>query len=222
MKDKLTPEQKSLFQALIDEGSKGRPPQLPPKLFVLIGLVGAGKSSVAKHIAEKENGTVIVNANDIRLRLRKIQNSYANDRLVGELTILGLLNRGYSVVADSDHGDERKMKSLLSQVKDVQDLEVHYIRVHADFEVIAQRAIDKTASEGETIYSVAVEKSNDKISPATIRLREFWRRTPHHYDWIEEIGGQWKLKEPTLSLLADLDTGGDWEKELDKALATLK
>jgi predicted kinase len=223
MKEKLTLEQEMLGQALITEGSKRRPPSPPPRLFVLIGLVGAGKSSVAKYIAEKREGTIVVNANDIRLRLRKIQNSYANDRLVGEFTIFGLLNRGYSVVADSDHGDERKRKSLLSQLKDIQDLkiEVHYIRVYADFEVIAQRIFEKTKYEGETIYSVAVEGLKDRISSAVIRLREFWRRTPHHYDWIEEVGGQWKLKEPPVPLLADLDTGSDWQKELDKALATL-
>ncbi len=191
------------------------------QLFCIIGLVGAGKSAVAGHIAEKI-GARVVNANDIRLKLRKAQGSYTNDRIVGEKLILKLLEKGYSVVADSDHGDERKRKSLLARVKDVPDLQIHYIRVHADFEVITQRIFEKTKYEGETIYSVAVEGLKDRVSSAVIRLREFWRRTPHHYDWIEEGGGQWKLKAPSVTLLADLDTGGDWQKELDKALATLK
>jgi predicted kinase len=212
MKEKLTTAQHELGLALIAEVPYQS--ELRPRLFILIGQVGAGKSSVAKYIAKKIKSAAIVSANDIRLRLRKVQNSYAGDRAVGEFVIYGLLNRGYTVIADSDHGDERKRKSLLARVKGIPNLEVHYIRVHADYDVLAQRIFEKTKYEGETIYSVAAEKSKERVSSAVIRLREFWRRTPHHYDWVEQGGGQWKLKKPPVKLLADLDTGGDWEAEL--------
>ncbi|MDR3557916.1 MAG: hypothetical protein P4L61_00095 [Candidatus Pacebacteria bacterium] len=225
MKNKLTPQQHKVGLDLIAQGSKRRPVSGPRRLYILIGQVGAGKSSVANHIAKSKEGTVVVNANDIRLRLQKAQGSYSGDRAVGEFVIYGLLCRGYSVVADSDHGDERKRKSLLAQTKDVPDLAVCFIRVHADFEIIARRAIEKTFSEGETIYSSPAGARSDlgfSAAPAALRLREFWRRTPHHYDWSETNGGEWKLKKPSVPLLADLDTGGDWQTELDKALAMLK
>ena len=47
---------------------------LPLRLFVIIGQVGAGKSTIARYIAEK-TGATVVNANDIRLKLRKAQKS---------------------------------------------------------------------------------------------------------------------------------------------------
>ena len=121
--DKLTLTQHYVGLTLIDEGSKRQTSGRPLRLYVLVGQVGAGKSSVANHIAKNKEGTIVVNANDIRLRLRKAQNSYEGDRAVGEFTIWGLLDRGYSVVADSDHGDERKRKSLLSAVKVIPNLE---------------------------------------------------------------------------------------------------
>ena len=65
---------------------RGVPPKgeaLPPRLFVIIGQVGAGKSTIAKRIAQM-TGAIVVNANDIRLKLRKAQNSYANERFLGE------------------------------------------------------------------------------------------------------------------------------------------
>ena len=107
-------------------------------------------------------------------------------------------------------------------INELKGLKVHYVRAYADFEVVAERIIKKTTLEGETIYSVAADASKGAAMPAVIRLREFWRRTPHHYDWVEEVGGQWKLKGPPVPLLADLDTGGDWEVELHKAITTLQ
>jgi len=218
--EKLTTIQHELGLALIAEapyqsGSR-------PKLFVLIGQVGAGKSSVARYIAGKIESAVIVNANDIRLRLRKVQNSYVGDRAVGEFVIHGLLNQGNTVIADSDHGDERKRKSLLARVKGIPNLEIYYIRVHAGYDILAQRIFEKTKYEGETIYSVAADNSKESVSPAIIRLREFWRRTPHHYDWVEQGGGQWKLKKPPVKLLVDLDTGGYWQSDLFDVFARLK
>ena len=57
MKDKLTLEQEMLAQATVAEGKQQnycRMPLVQPKLFILIGQVGAGKSSVNRHTKRQQ------------------------------------------------------------------------------------------------------------------------------------------------------------------------
>jgi hypothetical protein len=58
---------------------------------------------------------------------------------------------------------------------------------------------------------------------ATIALREMWRRTPHHYQWTSQGGGNWLLKKlPFVDFEIDTTDGKKWKSRAKKIATILK
>ena len=82
----------------------------------IVGLVGSGKSMVAKALAERI-GAVVVEGDALRVALRKVgAASYDRARKIGEDTALQMLALGNSVIFDSDHEPLTKRASVREKI----------------------------------------------------------------------------------------------------------
>ncbi|MEK7535520.1 MAG: hypothetical protein AAB590_00690 [Patescibacteria group bacterium] len=114
---------------------------------------------------------------------------------------------------NSDHIEAIK-RTEVGKVAKKYGASVVYLRVLCERDVLIGRTISAW-NLGE-FYEGASSVWKGKEKPAVVKLREFWRRTPHHYDWKDEGGGTWVPKKLKIAKLITLDTtdGKTWKKEV--------
>ncbi len=180
-----------------------------PIVIALIGLIGSGKLIVSGELTKQINATVIV-ADAIRVALRKQKQGYEQIGSVSEKVALHVLKKEGNVILCSDFVDSQKRKKLEEKAKKFQ-AKVFYIRTIADRDVMIERLV-------KTKYN----PSRDLFKDNTIAVREMWRRTPHHYRWENKQGGRFILRKLRIPLLAEIDTGNDWKKQVKKVAQKIK
>jgi predicted kinase len=190
-----------------------------PVIVAIIGLVGSGKSSVARELAE-HIGATIVNGDDVRIELRKQNERYDRARLLAENIALEIIQQGGDVILDSDFIDPKKRASLREKARKAK-VQLVFICTYADFDVVTGRILTADyKNEIDDFFGGASSKwqGSDQSKGAAVKLREMWRRTPHHYHWQNKGGGKWTIKNPPCKVLADIDTTdeAEWKKEVDK------
>ena len=93
-----------------------------PKLIVMIGIPGSGKSTFARHYVEQANlmTTIWVSRDDIRYSLLSDGDDYfSKEKDVFEFFIKAInagLADGMDVIADATHLNSRSRKKLLSRI----------------------------------------------------------------------------------------------------------
>lgn len=180
-----------------------------PIVVAMVGLIGSGKSSVAKELAKQINATVIT-GDAIRVALRKQKQDYGQVRSITEKSATFVLKKGGNVVLDSDFIDSQKRKRLEEKVKKLQ-AKVLYIRTIADRDIMIERLIK------------AKYNSNiDLFKNSSIAIREMWRRTPNHYRWEAKKGGRFTLRKLRIPFFAEINTDDNWKKEVKKAVQRIK
>ena len=189
-----------------------------PMVVALIGLVGSEKSSVASELAEHISATVI-EGNRIRVHLRKEGEHYKGARKIAENVLVRLVSRGENVILDSDHIDPKKRASLRQKVKKTR-ARLIFIRIHADYDIMAGRIIAADyQNQPDDFFGGASTKwkGDEQSRGAVVKLREMWRRTPHHYRWQNKGGDKWIQKKLPFSVFAEIDTSdAEWRKEVQK------
>jgi len=194
-----------------------------PIIVALIGLVGSGKSSVAKELAKHIGGTVI-EGDAIRIELRKQGERYKKARAIAENVAMEVIKQGGNVILDSDFVDEKKRASLREKVRKV-GVRLVFIRIHCDFDVMAGRVLTATYhNRVDDFFGGASSKWQGSVQSkgAAVKIREMWRRTPHHYRWINQGGGKWVLKKFPFNIFAEIDTTTDsWKREVKKCAKKL-
>lgn len=191
-----------------------------PVVVAFFGLVGSGKSSVAQELAKHIGGTVI-EGDAIRVNLRKIGERYKYVRQIAENAALEVLKRGGNAVFDADFADEKKRASVREKVREAGAWLV-YVRTSADPHVMLGRILSAEYRRSPDDFfggaKTKWEEGTDQQRGAVIKFGEAWRRTPHHYRWVNEGGGKWVLKKPPVPLLADIDTTNPtlWKEEVSK------
>ncbi len=185
-------------------------------IIAMIGLVGSGKSSVARELAAHIGATVI-NADDIRVELRKLHEKLELARAIAEDAVLEVAKQGGSAILDSDFIDTAKRASLREKARKI-GIRPEFVCVYADFDVMAGRII--TASYHDHVddfFGGAESKWNGPSKGAAVKMRELWRRTPLHYRWVNKSGGRWEIKNPPCAVLADIDTTDpvSWKREVE-------
>lgn len=172
------------------------------------GLVGSGKSSVAQELARQIGGTVI-EGDAVRVQLRKVGEKYLYVRQIAEDAVLEILKRGGNVIYDADFADMKKRASLKAKVRKA-GARLVYVRTSADPHVMLGRMLlaEYRRSQDDFFGGAKTkwEGGTDQQRGAVIKFGEAWRRTPHHYRWVNEGGGKWVLRKPPVPLLADIDT----------------
>lgn len=188
-----------------------------PVIIAMIGLVGSGKSSVARELGPQIGATVI-NADDIRVELRKAKEGFEHVRAIAEDVALAVVKQGGNVILDSDFIDAAKRASLREKARKV-GARVEFICVYADFDVMAGRIITSGYRDhADDFFGGAESKwqGSAQSKGAVVAMRELWRRTPLHYRWINKGGGRWEIKNPPCVVVADIDTADSalWRREV--------
>ena len=172
-----------------------------PVIVAVIGLVGSGKSSVAQELA-RHIGATVINGDDVRLSLRKQNERYEQARAIAENAALEVVKRGGSAILDSDFIDPKKRAGILEKAR-AAGVRLVFICTYADFDVMVGRALtaDYRNSVDDFFGGASSQwKGSGQSKGAVVKIREMWRRTPHHYRWVNKGGGQWKIKNPPCEL----------------------
>ena len=170
-----------------------------PVLIAMIGLVGSGKSTVAKFVASKI-GAKLLSGDKIRLQLRKEGKSYDQKGQIMESEALKALKMGRSVILDSDHIssiEELEKKCLERNIK------LFTLYVTCDPDIAIGRIIN---SRVEQFFKGASSSWIGARKGAVVKLREMWRRTPLHFNWSPEKGGKWTPNTATSDKFFHIDT----------------
>lgn len=186
-----------------------------PVIVGLIGLIGSGKTTIAKELTILIGATV-VSGDGIRVCLRKEKEKYDNARLIVENVAIEVINKGGNVIVDSDFIDQKKRVSLKEKAKKF-GAKVVFIRTYADLDVMIGRTVDfDYKNNPEDFFGGASSIWQGENKGAVVKLREMYRRLPHHYRWLNKSYGKWVLKKLPFKIFAEIDTSREnkWKQEV--------
>lgn len=114
-----------------------------PFIVATIGLVGSGRTTVAKILVEKLTGATLVQANSARFLLKEVGLPWGeNVRQILKGVAIDLLNRGYSVVFDGNASDAEDRKNI-EEMAEKTGVQVFYIKINIKPELAKRREADK-------------------------------------------------------------------------------
>src|SRR5581483_50122 len=190
--------------------------------IALVGLIGSGKSSVSEELS-RHIGATIIEGDEIRVELRRQNESYEKTRALAEQVADRVLRQGGNVILDSDFIDAKKRASLREKLKKIPGVKLHFLCAYCDLDVQVGRIISaKYDQDPIGFFSGArsLWSGDPKIKPAIVKLREMMRRIPLHYRWVNKAGGKWEIKNPPCKVLADIDTTNEkeWKMEVGEVV----
>lgn len=101
-----------------------------PTLWVMVGLSGSGKSSIAKEIAEENPNTVIVSSDSIREELTGDYGNQENNEEVFKVfhkRIRETLENNTNVIADATNITMRSRRAIIENVKGIECRKIAYL-----------------------------------------------------------------------------------------------
>lgn len=139
-------EQEQLNQLVQDFISRLHLPEIKadkPFVVATIGLVGSGRTTVAKMLIEKLNGAVLVQANSARFLLKEAGLPWGeNVRQVLKEVAIKLLDQGYGIVFDGNASDEEDRKNI-GEIAQKTNAKISYVRINIEPELAKQREEQK-------------------------------------------------------------------------------
>ena len=186
-----------------------------PLVVGFVGLIGSGKTTLAKELASLIGATVI-SGDDIRVLLRKEKEKYDKARTIAENATMEIFNNGGNVIVDSDFIDQKKRVSLKEKAKKV-GAKIIFIRTYSDLDVIIGRITNADHENiEEDFFGGASSVWQGANKGNVVKLREMYRRIPHHYRWMNQSGGKWILKKMLFNVFAEIDTTKEnkWKQEV--------
>lgn len=194
-----------------------------PIIVALIGIVGSGKSSVARELAQHIGATVI-EGDAIRVALRKQNERYEKSRAIAEDIALSIVEQGGNAILDSDFIDPKKRASIREKARKA-GVRLEFLCVYADLDVMLGRALTADyRHSADDFFGGAPSQwvGSEQSRGAVVKIREMLRRMPQHYRWENKVGGKWIIKNPPCSVLGDIDTSTDkWRREVEKCAEKL-
>ena len=101
-----------------------------PTLWVMVGLSGSGKSSVAKEIAENNSNTIIVSSDSIREELTGDYGDQKNNKEVFKVfhkRIREALENNTNVIADATNITMRSRRAIIENIKGIECRKIAYL-----------------------------------------------------------------------------------------------
>lgn len=190
-----------------------------PLVVAFVGLVASGKSTVARKLAAYISATII-EGDTIRVFLRKHGVPYDKTQRIAEHAMTKVIKSGGNVILSSDHIDPEKRSRLRQKTKEL-GARLVFLHTYTDYDIMAGRAVSAQYrnTQNDLFASATTTWPGNKQSRgAVVKLREMWRRTPHHYRWDKTGGGKWVLRKLDFSLFAEIDTSHPqyWKKQIKK------
>ncbi len=215
----LTKKEHATQGVLINELSVTKRKTKKPVIVALIGLAGAGKSSVAKEFAMRMGATRI-EGDRIRVELRKRGERFEKTRAIAENITVEIIKLGGNVVLDSDFVDEKKRTGIRECARKA-GARLVFVRVYCNPDVMIGRTLATQYRNGDNDFfsGASSEWTGSKQSRgAIVKIREMWRRTPLHYWWGSRDGGVWILRKFSYAIFAEIDTTVTalWKRDVEK------
>lgn len=192
-------------------------------IVAMIGLVASGKSTVAKEIASKI-GAGVIEADAIRVELRKIGEKYDNAFLITKNIAQQIIKNGGNLVLDSDFIDPKK-RALARNFADQSNVRLVFVRTICDIDISIGRAISANSNvSADDFFGGATTPWQGEKKGSVVKIREMIRRMSLHYKWENALGGKWKLKTISVPLLGVIDTSDNkkWHDQVSKLVSKLK
>lgn len=188
-----------------------------PLIIGIVGLIGSGKSTIAKEMASLIGATV-VSGDDIRVSLRKEEAGYDNARLIAENAAMEIIQRGGNAFIDADFIDQKKRVSLKEKAKKV-GVKVIFIRTYDDLDVMIGRAIDADYKNvPDDFFGGASSSYQGENKGAVVKEREMICRMLSHYNAVNIGNGRHKfeLKKLPFKIFAEIDTSSEnkWKQKV--------
>lgn len=176
-----------------------------PVVLAMIGITGAGNSTVARELGRKL-GWSVIEKNRIRVKLREKGSGFTpatTDRIAYAM-LHRALDAGGNAILDSDFV-EREKRWKLERFARALGARVVYLSLTCDGDVMIERMLRANYNPRTDIFK-----------SAAVAIREHCRRYPWHYRWSPARGGQYMLRRPPVKVLAALDTTdpAKWKKRL--------
>jgi predicted kinase len=209
-RDDLNPQQQQVQKEFFAELQPTPRKTSQPLIIAVIGLTGAGKSSVARELVKQIGGTIITGERIRRVLLQRgepeTKAPTIAEHLMGEV-----VRTGGNAIIDSDHINiEATNRARLRRRAAALGARLVLIDVFCDFYVAIRRIL-------------SVWKENQPSEQAMGKLIELLDRIPYHYQWTSERGGKWTRKKLPFRPFAEINTSaeGEWKAEVAKVAAKL-
>ena len=204
---KLSGKEQSVHDAFIADLQITQRKTDNPLIIGMVGLVGSGKSTVARELAPYLEATII-SGDDIRIELRKRGAGYDNTDTIALLLARYILLKGGNVIMDSDFSPADKREFLKNLTYHI-SVSTHFIRTICDIDIMIGRSFTGgyDGSIGEFFAGASSKWTEESKVPKgpVVKVREMMRRIPLHYTWTNEGGGKWTIKR-LFFIAATIDT----------------
>lgn len=182
-----------------------------PFIVATIGLIGSGRSTVAKMAAERLKGAVLVQSDSARYLLKESGLPWGdNVRQILKEVAVDLLGRGYGVVFDGNVADEEDRKNI-SKIAGRTGAKVFYIRININPEIALER---KKSRYDDPTWVSSFE--NFKVNTTEKILQNLKKRVELHQ----------KLKSSDIpDLLGEINNNGlldELKKQVDDLLSKIQ
>ncbi len=184
-----------------------------PVILAIIGITGAGLSTVARELARTLHWSII-EKNKIRVRLREEGPGFkpaSTDEIHYAMLARVMKERG-NVILDSDFVEKSKRKRL-ERFAGRFGGRVVYLHIVCDSDVMLERMIRANYNPKRDIFA-----------SVAIAVREHARRYPWHYRWSGAQGGRYVPRKPPVKVLATISTTDPlkWKKRLKEIARRLR
>ena len=177
-------------------------------LIAMIGLVGSGKSTVARALGE-EIGAYVSSNDDIRRELNLFGEKYDSTVAIARAIANRVLDQGGNLIIDADTVTSSHQEDVANRAG-ARGVEAFFVRTYSNMDVAIGRILTANYAENQFFTSVISADWKGEKLPSIVRLRELVRRVPFHYDWEPEGNiGRLHLKELGVELCATIDTAQD-------------
>ena len=216
-REKLTEKEIKAQQVYLDKIGFAYRKTREPRIIGMVGLVGSGKSSLAKEMAPFV-GATIISGDDIRILLRKEKEKYDNVRLIAENVAMEIINKNGNVIIDSDFIDYKKRISLKEKAKKV-GAKVIFVRTYSEIDVMIGRIFEADyKNTSDDFFGGASSVWQGKNKGAVVKEREMICRMLSHYKAVNVDNGRYKfeLKKLPFKVFAEIDTTNEnkWKQEV--------
>lgn len=174
-----------------------------PTLWVMVGLSGSGKSSVAKEIAENNSNTIIVSLDNIHEELTSDYGDQKNNEEVFKIfrkRIREALENNTNVIADATNITMRSRRAIIENIKGIECRKIAYLipkpfdqckldnlnRQHPVPEEVLDRQIRKFQipfyEEGWDLIKRRdfLRDGEITIPDISLKMENFDQKNPHH------------------------------------------
>ncbi len=167
-------------------------PGVKPWILCVVGLVGAGKTTVVKPVSERL-GLARVSSDELRVLLRDRGYNFLRTRELAKMLIEKYLRQGFGVSIDADNVDPEH-QAILQKAADAAQIPIIRIHINPPEAFI----LDKLQNRIQYVPSGILENADAAIA-------NYFRRKPLHEKYLSLITFDWVFDTSKDNLARQID-----------------